>query len=758
MPNLQATTLGYAANGVDVTTITNGLGTITLGYNATRDVTSLSDRMGATTTFAYNGFGQITSVTDPLPKTTTYTYNASHFLPQISRDGMTVKAYTYDSHGRIFTATDSSGVTLQFAYNNLDDVTRITWPDAKFIGITYSAQFPHLITAITDRAGRTTSFEYDHLKRLTRMIDADGGVTRFTNDKDGNVIALSSSNGGLTRYYYNNDGQLKAKVEADGTRTGYIYDPGGLLKTFTNGRLATASYLYDSNDNLVSIAYSDGTPSVTYNYDVYGRLTGMVDSLGTHSYVYDKNHRLTSIDGPWSNDLITYAYDGLGRRTGVSVMGGLATTRVIDPLNRLLSVANAVGTYQYGYTGASPRIGTLSRPNGSSTSYLYDSLSRLTSVTNKNSSSATISSYAYAYNAQDQRSQETITNGVPFSLSSSSLGYAYDYANKLLSQTTPVTFTYDADGNMTGGVTPEGFPFTADYDADNQLVSFEYTENTTAKRITYGYNGFGFLEKMEKYSAGSLAEQVFYVRDRTEVHQERSTINGISDYTWGKGYGGGIGGLLGLRRGASAYSYLYDGRGNVTGVIDGAQATAAGYAYDPFGVPLAKSGNLEQPYRFSTKPYDEKSGLSYYGYRFYQPSTGRWMTRDPLEEAGGLNLYQFANNNSLAYVDPNGKIPLLIIPIALGAGAAVGVITEFIEWYKETHPDTEDPGTKVVKRTAEKSIKKACKLNVYKPADMKETEELNKEAEARGKDSVKPFSERFTGKGYEAAGALAGEY
>jgi RHS repeat-associated protein len=759
MPNFQATTFGYAANGVDLTTITNGLGTIILGYNATtRDLTSFTDRMAKATTLAFNGYGQLTSITDPLPKTTNFIYNANHFLTQITRDGLPVKAYTYDGLGRVRTSADSTGVALTFDYNTLDDVTRVTWPDAKFIAIAYSPHFPHLITAITDRAGRTTSYEYDSLKRLTRMVDADGGVTRFTNDKDGNLTVLASPNGGLTRYSYNNDGRLKARVEADGGRKGYIYDSGGLLKTLTNGRMATATYLYDENDNLHSITYSDGTPAVTFNYDSYDRLTGMVDAAGTHGYTYDNNSRLTSIDGPWTNDLVTYAYDGLGRRTGITVQGGLSTTRVIDPLNRLLSVTDASGTYQYGYNGASPRISSLTRPNGSSASYLYDSLSRLLSVTNKNLSNATISSYAYTYNAQDQRSQETITNGVPFALANSSLGYTYDYANKLLSVTTPFAFTYDADGNMTGGMTPGGLSFTADYDAENRLVSLEYTESATAKRITYGYNGFGYLEKMERYSGGALSEQILYVRDRTMVHQERSSTGGVTDYTWGRGYGGGIGGLLGLKRGAAAYSYLYDGRGNVTGVTDASQATVASYVYDPFGVPLAKSGSLEQPYRFSTKPYDEKAGLYYYGYRFYHPSTGRWMTRDPLEEDGGLNIYQFANNNSLAYVDPTGKIPLLIIPIALGAGAAVGVITEFIDWYRETHPDTEDPATKVVKRTAEKSIKKACKLSVYKPADMKETEELNKEAEARGKDSVKPFSERFTGKGYEAAGALAGEY
>jgi RHS repeat-associated protein len=60
--------------------------------------------------------------------------------------------------------------------------------------------------------------------------------------------------------------------------------------------------------------------------------------------------------------------------------------------------------------------------------------------------------------------------------------------------------------------------------------------------------------------------------------------------------------------------------------------------------------------QFSTKPYDDKTGLSYYGYRFYAPALGRWMTRDPIGERGGINLYGFVDNNPINYVDPDGRV------------------------------------------------------------------------------------------------------
>jgi RHS repeat-associated protein len=60
------------------------------------------------------------------------------------------------------------------------------------------------------------------------------------------------------------------------------------------------------------------------------------------------------------------------------------------------------------------------------------------------------------------------------------------------------------------------------------------------------------------------------------------------------------------------------------------------------------------PFRFSTKYQDDETGLLYYGYRYYNSSTGRWLSRDPIGEQGSLNLYLFVNNAPLTYFDPYG--------------------------------------------------------------------------------------------------------
>ena len=82
--------------------------------------------------------------------------------------------------------------------------------------------------------------------------------------------------------------------------------------------------------------------------------------------------------------------------------------------------------------------------------------------------------------------------------------------------------------------------------------------------------------------------------------------------------------------------------GNVSGLVDSADGSLdAKYEYGAFGEPLRVGGTAiadDNPFRFSTKYLDTESGLIYYGFRYYSPSLGRFLNRDPLGEEGGQNL------------------------------------------------------------------------------------------------------------------------
>jgi len=666
-PSQAVTTISYAANGIDPVGVTDGLGTVVLDYNDAHDLVSITDRLSNTVTYSYNEYGQITSTTDQLGITTDYIYDAStHLLTRLERNGLTVATYTHDAFGRRKTATDATGLTLTYAYNDLDDIVKITYPDSKYKSRTYSSSIPHLVTAFTDRAGLTTQYAFTAAKQLTQIVTPDGGITDFAIDPNGNTAQWTDPLGNVTSYSYDDNNRLIKKTFADGKADTFTYDIDGRLASWTNARNYTFSYMYIGKD--LHWEYSLPFSAVIYEYDQYHRPTAIDDASGDYAYSYDANSRLTSVDGPLANDTITYQYDAAGRKTGYAVAGGQAVSYVYDALDRVIEVTSGAGTFSFSYTGASPLMQKLTRPNGSFTEYQYDNLSRLTGLTNKTSAGTIINEYLYSYNDQDQRASETITNGAPVaSFQNSATTFSYNNLNQLTSLTSPDrTFEYDADGNMTKGYVPGGAAFSAAYDAENQLISLQYTGTDLCSyfgytlpceyKREYTYRADGFLAEIQK-DEGLDNQVTSFVGHGILPLQERDKSNNVvREYTWlpGSERDGGIGGLLGLRQGGQDYFYLYDGKGNVTAVINSSENVAATYAYDPFGNLTAKSGTLDQPYQFSTKPYDEKTGLSYYGYRFYSPSLQRWLTRDPIAEAGGFNLYAFVQNDPVNRRDPLG--------------------------------------------------------------------------------------------------------
>ena len=127
---------------------------------------------------------------------------------------------------------------------------------------------------------------------------------------------------------------------------------------------------------------------------------------------------------------------------------------------------------------------------------------------------------------------------------------------------------------------------------------------------------------------------------------------------------GGVGGLVMTRHhtlagvnGTKSTIPAYDGTGNILAYLDTADGnTVASYEYGPFGEPLRESGPLAKahPHRWSSKYTDEETGFSYYGYRYYAPSGGRWLSRDPIGIKGGKNLHAFLGNRSISGIDKLG--------------------------------------------------------------------------------------------------------
>jgi RHS repeat-associated protein len=225
------------------------------------------------------------------------------------------------------------------------------------------------------------------------------------------------------------------------------------------------------------------------------------------------------------------------------------------------------------------------------------------------------------------------------------------------------TFQYDGNGNLTN----DGRR-VFEYDCENQLTNVYVA---SAWRSEFKYDAFGRRRVRKEYgwsgSAWTLTNEVRYVYDGMLVVQERDGNSlALVSYTRGNDLSGsrqgagGIGGLL-ARTDNSAFSLQHsyfhsDGNGNVTALVDTNGFIVAKYQYDPYGNLLGMCGPLAEAntYRFSSKEWHAASGLYYYGFRYYEPNLQRWLNRDPIGEAGGINLYGYCLNSPLYWIDPYG--------------------------------------------------------------------------------------------------------
>lgn len=148
---------------------------------------------------------------------------------------------------------------------------------------------------------------------------------------------------------------------------------------------------------------------------------------------------------------------------------------------------------------------------------------------------------------------------------------------------------------------------------------------------------------------------------------------------------------LGQRNGTTNHFYDFDHLGSVRGMTSDAGARQAAYSFDPYGRPTKLEGTIDSDFQYAEVYIHARSGLNLAIYRAYSPALGRWVSRDPIAEKGGINLYQYVRNMPSITVDPSGLtdsvwIPGRPIPVnpALGPIITVGppIIAMWIRMWK----------------------------------------------------------------------------
>ncbi|PTY01140.1 hypothetical protein DB354_00415 [Opitutus sp. ER46] len=223
------------------------------------------------------------------------------------------------------------------------------------------------------------------------------------------------------------------------------------------------------------------------------------------------------------------------------------------------------------------------------------------------------------------------------------------------------TLTYDEDGNLKS----DG-RWAYAWDAENRLVEMKTTDAAAAaglpaRRLEFRYDSLG--RRIGKVVSTKSGTTWTAIQDLRFVYQGWNLIAEVNasdalqrTYVWGLDLAsslnatGGIGALVQMvdhTGTATAYLPAYDGGGNVAALMSSDGSPAAVYEYGPFGERMRAEGTYAttNPFRHATKFTDEESGLVYYGRRYYSPSLGRFISRDPIGAAGGPNLYGFVAND-----------------------------------------------------------------------------------------------------------------
>jgi RHS repeat-associated protein len=582
------------------------------------------------------------------------------------------------------------------------------YPDGGVEKFGYSARG---MIAYTNQLGFTNFYAYDEAGRKLFETNANWEVIRYTNNAAGDLLALVDGKNQVTKWNYDEYGRVTNKLDQAGAEIlRYKYDPDSRLTNRWSAAKGDTKYKYDPVGNLTNIDYSIST-DVSFAYDPMNRMTNMIDAVGTTKYTYTAAGRLFTEDGPFTSDTVTNFYwNGLRTNLHLAQPTGKWTNGfAYDAAKRLTNVTSPAGAFDYTLGAASAAsflIKKLALPNTSYITNAYDEVARLRFTKLNNSSHSTLDSAEYGYNVGNQRTTFTNAAGTyvqytndpigQLKIANSSVntedrGYAYDAAWNLNWRTNNGTAwpfetdiknqltlspegecNYDDNGNL---VRYDGWSWNFAYDDENRLIAVEQEADFRSQFI---YDGLGRLRKridsswifLDDDFGWSPDSAVVYVYDGMRVIQERDGNNAPAvSYTRGTDLSGslegagGIGGLLARSHGYSSGNwsthnfYHADGNGNITYLESSSQTLSASYRYDPFGNTVSSSGTLAfaNSYQYSSKMILPAFGLYYYGYRWYAPNLQRWLTKDPLGEYGGVNLYQSFFNSPLHFVDRNGE-------------------------------------------------------------------------------------------------------
>ena len=531
------------------------------------------------------------------------------------------------------------------------------------------------------------------------------------------LSGTDSKDKNISKYFYNNAGVQIKMYTGMSSENDTSYLTSKTVNSKDSQKNVSKSYEYDNMGRISRAITNDLT--TTYSYDDLGRKSEEIESKDGYStfkgffyegvsqytrqqivginnllmysytsYEYDGEMRLTKVKET-GEETVSYTYDRNGNKKSETLANGVVSTYDYNNANRIVKLVNKKGnstisSYKYSYYLDGSDACKVTEENGiiETTEYEYDGLKRLTNEAVKKGSNT--DTYSYEYDDYGNRSKMTATgtenyetvydysvNGKYTALLQKEVKTVEKESNSLdlNSNVKRTVYTYDANGNQITK-TAEGKTETNTYDGLNQLIGFTDDETTAS----YAYNVDGL--RYEKIVDGQRINHVWdgskqiiadvidnqfyeadcYIRGTNLVAKYNYRNGNKSEYTY----------------------YTQNAHGDVVNLTNANGEVTKTYKYNAFGVEKDISESDTNAFRYCGEYYDSESGTIYLRARYYDPTIGRFISRDSFagknEDPLSLNLYTYCANNPIVNIDPTGHFWNIVVG-AIGGALLNGAVT-----------------------------------------------------------------------------------
>ena len=668
-------TLTYTPLGMMASDTDGNGNTTTFEYDKRGLQTARRAPEGANTLEQRDAMGDVVQTTDPEGRVSKSKFDLRRKQTESTNPADETTTFEYDLNGNKTAMVRPGGTRTDYVFDDRGFMTEVRRPLAD--NTVYGYDKNGNLTSIKDANGHTTTFDHDTLNRRI-SVAYPGGVASesFEHDRAGNLKSHFDANGGSTSYLYdalNREKSRSYSTSADGlSKIETDYDANGnrlsVTQTYTGANAGTrvSSYTYDAFDCEQSSQDAFGA-RMAFVYDANGNRKSLTTQDGkVTAYGYDKLNRLISLVAP-GNGGVNRRYDRSGLVTQEDWQSGGRTVNEYDGAQRPVRITLSQGgtplsLIEYSYDNNGNRTEErINRPAGAQlTSYGYDELDRLTSTELAEGTTKVESVWTYdpAGNRQSEKVTTTVGSGTPTSVTR---GYTYDARDRLseITDTAAGTTTlgYDQQGNLKQKV-QGGHTSSYVWNVRDHLIQYS-VDGTVLGRYQTDHEGLRVQkEALDPLNPQAPPSTVRTLWDEANAVQDRDASgNLLRRYEFIEGRPV----MLSVNNGAvDGLQYLHaDALGSIIATTDTLSgAVKSETLYDAWGNPTKKTGESSNKFAYTGHQADAESGLYYFKARYYDPSTGRFISQDPAEgkalEPESYHKYLYAYANPLSFTDPTG--------------------------------------------------------------------------------------------------------